>query len=64
MERLVKVAGQRGATGFLTTEKDAVKFSAAMLERLRAVGPVGIVALDAKFADEPEVVRELEACCR
>ncbi len=64
VERLVKVAGQRGATGFLTTEKDAVKFSAAMLERLRAVGPVGIVALDAKFADEPEVVRELEACCR
>ena len=64
VERLIKVADERGATGFLTTEKDAVKFSATMLERLRSVGPVGVVALDAKFADEADVVRELEARCR
>lgn len=63
MERLAKVAGQRGATGFVTTEKDAVKLSAEMLERLRAVGPVCVVALDAKFVDEAEVVRGLEAHC-
>jgi tetraacyldisaccharide 4'-kinase len=64
VERLAKVAGQRGATGFLTTEKDAVKLSAGMMERLRSVGPVCVVALDAGFVDEAEVVRELEARCR
>ena len=64
VERLAKVAGQRGATGFLTTEKDAVKLSAGMMERLRSVGPVCVVALDAKFVDEAEVLRELEARCR
>ena len=64
VERLAKVAGQRGATGFLTTEKDAVKLSARMMERLRSVGPVGVVALDARFVDEAEVVRELEVRCR
>ena len=63
VERLIKVAEEREATGFLTTEKDAVKFSSAMLERLRSVGPVGVVALDATFVDEAEVVRGLEACC-
>jgi tetraacyldisaccharide 4'-kinase len=64
VERLAKVAAQRGATGFLTTEKDAVKLSAGMMERLRSVGPVCVVALDAGFVDEAEVVRELEARCR
>ena len=64
VERLAKVAGQRGATGFLTTEKDAVKLSAGMMERLRSVGPVCVVALNAGFVDEAEVVRELEARCR
>jgi tetraacyldisaccharide 4'-kinase len=64
MERLVKVARERGATGFLTTEKDRVKLSDAMLERLQTVGPLGVVGLDAKFLDEAEVIRELEARCR
>ena len=61
VERLVKAAQECGATGFLTTEKDAVKLCAAMLERLRRVGPVGIVSLDAKFVDEAEVSRQVEA---
>jgi tetraacyldisaccharide 4'-kinase len=61
MERLVKAAQQSGATGFLTTEKDAVKLNHAMLAQLRTVGPVGIVSLDAKFVDEAEVVRAVEA---
>jgi tetraacyldisaccharide 4'-kinase len=68
VERLAKVAGERGATGFLTTEKDWVKLvgsgSSPMLERLRKVGPVCAVGLDLKFEDEAEVVRELEARCR
>jgi tetraacyldisaccharide 4'-kinase len=61
MERLVKAAQQNYATGFLTTEKDAVKLSTAMLERLRRAGPVGIASLDAKFVDEAEVMRAVEA---
>jgi len=61
MERLVKAAQQSGATGFLTTEKDAVKLTHAMLAQLRTVGPVGIVSLDAKFVDEAEVTRAVEA---
>jgi tetraacyldisaccharide 4'-kinase len=64
VERLAKVAGQRGATGFLTTEKDAVKLSTGMMERLRSVGPVCVVALDAEFVDPAEVVRALEARCQ
>jgi tetraacyldisaccharide 4'-kinase len=61
VERLVKVAGERGATGFLTTEKDAVKLSPRMMERMREVGPVCVVGLEAKFVDEGDVVREMEA---
>ena len=53
-----------GATGFVTTEKDAVKLSGAMLGRLRSVGPVCVARLDAKFVDQAKVVRELEARLR
>jgi tetraacyldisaccharide-1-P 4'-kinase len=45
----------------VTTEKDAVKLSGTMLERLHAVGPVGVVGLEAKFVDEADVMRVLEA---
>jgi tetraacyldisaccharide 4'-kinase len=64
MDRMVAIATERHATGFLTTEKDAVKLSSPMLERLQSVGPVCVVSLDAKFSDESEVIRELEARCR
>jgi tetraacyldisaccharide 4'-kinase len=60
VERLVKVAGECGADGFITTEKDAVKLTVAMRGRLEAVGPLVIARLDALFVDEAEVVRELE----
>jgi tetraacyldisaccharide 4'-kinase len=65
VERLVKIARDCKATGFYTTEKDMVKLegsqSRAMLERLLEVGPVCVVELDAKFVDEADVVRQLEA---
>jgi tetraacyldisaccharide-1-P 4'-kinase len=61
MERLVAMARECGATGFITTEKDAVKLSGGMLERLREVGPVCEVGLEARFVDEADVLRELEA---
>jgi tetraacyldisaccharide 4'-kinase len=58
--RMVAMAKQCGATGFITTEKDAVKLTGAMLERLREVGPVCVGGLTARFVDEADVVREME----
>ena len=64
MVRMVAMAKKCGATGFVTTEKDAVKLTEAMMERLREVGPVCVAVLTARFVDEADVVRELEECCR
>ncbi len=65
MERIIAAARAHGATGFWTTEKDAVKLfdsrSAALLERLRTVGPVCVAKLEIKFVDEAAVLRALEA---
>jgi tetraacyldisaccharide 4'-kinase len=61
MVRMVAMAKECGATGFITTEKDAVKLTDAMMERLRPVGPVCVAGLTARFVDEANVVRELEA---
>ena len=58
--RMVAMAKECGATGFITTEKDAVKLTDAMMERLREVGPVCVAGLTARFVDEADVVRELE----
>jgi tetraacyldisaccharide 4'-kinase len=62
--RMVAMARQCGATGFITTEKDAVKLTNAMQERLREVGPVCVAGLTTRFVDEADVVRELEARLR
>jgi len=65
MEHIIEVARACGATGFWTTEKDAVKLfdarSKVSLERLRTVGPVCIAKLETKFVDEAAVLRALEA---
>ncbi len=61
IDRLIKVARDCEATGFLTTEKDAVKLSREMMHRLEQVGPVTVAGLDARFVDEARVVQELEA---
>jgi tetraacyldisaccharide 4'-kinase len=58
--RMVAMAKECGATGFITTEKDAVKLTDTMMERLRDVGPVCVAGLTARFVDEADVVRELE----
>jgi tetraacyldisaccharide 4'-kinase len=62
--RMVAMAKECGATGFITTEKDAVKLTDAMLERLRKVGPVCVAELTARFVDEADVLRDLEARLR
>lgn len=58
---LLRVARSYSATGFVTTEKDAVKLSAAMQSRLRAeLGPLMVVRLDVHFVYESPVARSLE----
>lgn len=61
MEQLVAMAKERNATGFLTTAKDHVKLSREMIDRLREVGPLDVLKLEAKFLDEAAVIRDLEA---
>jgi tetraacyldisaccharide 4'-kinase len=60
IERIVELAKQVNATGFVTTEKDAVKLTAEMRTRLETLGPVMVAALDAEFVFPERVARELE----
>jgi tetraacyldisaccharide 4'-kinase len=61
IDRIVEVARELKATGLVTTEKDAVKLSAAMRERLEAVGPFMVVELAVEFIFPERVMRELES---
>ncbi len=60
IEHIIKIAKGLNASGLVTTEKDAVKLSAAMRERLETVGPLIIVALETSFLNPAEVMSELE----
>lgn len=59
IETIVASAKRRGATGFFTTEKDAVKLSPELRSMLEAVGPVVEVGLDVEFVDRERVEQEL-----
>ena len=61
MDRVVEVAKGLNGSGFVTTEKDAVKLTEAMRRRLEKHGPLMVVALEAEFADPAAVLRSLEA---
>ena len=61
VERVIEVAKGLNGSGFITTEKDAVKLTEAMRGRLEENGPLMVVALDAEFADPSAVLRALEA---
>jgi len=61
VERVIEVAKGLNGSGFVTTEKDAVKLTAAVRERLEQVGPLMVVTLEAAFADSQAVMRALEA---
>jgi tetraacyldisaccharide 4'-kinase len=61
IERVIEVAKNVNGSGFVTTEKDAVKLTEAMRERLEQHGPLMVVALEAEFADPSAVLRALEA---
>jgi tetraacyldisaccharide 4'-kinase len=60
IERIIEVAASVSGSGFVTTEKDAVKLSTPMRDRLAAVGPLMIVALEAEFVDARAVIQALE----
>lgn len=61
MGRVIEVAKGLNGSGFITTEKDAVKLTEAMRRRLEEHGPLMVVALEAEFADPSAVMRALEA---
>jgi len=61
MDRLLAAAEEMNASGFVTTDKDAVKLTAAMRERLEAVGPLMVVALEVEFVNTYEVMRAIES---
>ena len=61
VERVIEVAKSLNGSGFVTTEKDAVKLTKAMREQLEQQGPLMLVALEAEFADPSTVLRALEA---
>lgn len=61
VERLIGVAKGLRASGFVTTEKDAVKLAGPLREMLEAHGPVMVVTLEAEFADGSAVLRALES---
>lgn len=60
MERILEVGRQLNATGFVTTEKDNMKLTKTMCERLETLGPLMVVGLEAEFADANAVVNALE----
>ena len=55
------MGGSLKATGFVTTEKDTVKLTATMRERLETLGPLMVVELEAEFADANAVIHALES---
>jgi tetraacyldisaccharide 4'-kinase len=61
IERVIAVAKSLNGSGFVTTEKDAVKLTVEMRGRLEEVGPLMVVALEAAFADAQAVLGALEA---
>ncbi|MEO6981875.1 MAG: tetraacyldisaccharide 4'-kinase [Edaphobacter sp.] len=57
--RLLERARQCGANGFVTTEKDAVKLTPAIRERLERVGPMVVARLNVELVDEKDVLIQL-----
>ena len=57
IDQLVGVARTLGPTGFITTEKDAVKLTPELRERIEMMGPLVVVALDATFIEPAGVLQ-------
>ncbi len=61
VDELLKQAERLRATGFVTTDKDAVKLTPEILARLETVGKVMVATLEVEFANTYEVMRAVEA---
>ena len=59
MVRLLERARLCGANGFVTTEKDAVKLTPVMRDRLEAVGPIVVARLNVELAEEQDAMIQL-----
>jgi tetraacyldisaccharide 4'-kinase len=59
MTRLLHLAERVEANGFVTTEKDAVKLTPPMRDRLETVGPVVVAHLHVELLDEMEALAQL-----
>ena len=58
---LLERARHSGANGFVTTEKDAVKLTPLMTDRLETVGPVVVTRLSVELVDEAAAMQQLVA---
>ena len=59
--RLLERARLCGANGFVTTEKDAVKLTPEMRERLETIGPIVVARLHVELVEEQEAMTQLVA---
>jgi tetraacyldisaccharide 4'-kinase len=61
MTRLLERARKCGANGFVTTEKDAVKLTPILRDRLESVGPVVVARLNVELLEEQDALAQLVA---
>ena len=59
MRRLLERARQVEANGFVTTEKDAVKLTPALRDRLETIGPIVVARLSVELLEEQEALSQL-----
>jgi tetraacyldisaccharide 4'-kinase len=59
--RLLQLARRYGADGFVTTEKDAVKLTPEMRERMETIGPLVVARLGVELVEEQEALLQLIA---
>lgn len=59
MERLIERARLVEANGFVTTEKDAVKLTPTLRDRLETLGPVVVARLSVELLEEQEALAQL-----
>jgi tetraacyldisaccharide 4'-kinase len=57
--RLLEEARRCGANGFVTTEKDAVKLTPLLRDRLEIVGPIVVTRLSVELAGEKDALLDL-----
>lgn len=61
VQRLIERARARGANGFCTTEKDAVKLTDYMRTQLEQTGPIVVARLNVELLDEKDALIQLVA---